>query len=68
MKKINLKDDVKKFLESIAPEACGPTRIGKALGFDYDCASSVVMSSLKALVADGWAERLEGPVRYGKKN
>ena len=67
MKKIKLKDEVKAFLESISPEACGPTRIGKELGFDYARASSSVMSSLKALVAEGWAERLEKPVRYGKR-
>ena len=63
---MSIKDDVKKHLESIAPEADGPTAIGKALGFDYGRASSSVTQPLRALIKDGWAERLEKPVRYRK--
>lgn len=65
---MKLKDDVKKYLESISPRAAGPTTIGLEMGFDYARASSSVMAVLRSLVAEGWAERLEKPVRYGKRN
>lgn len=64
---IKLKEPVKNYLKTIAPDAASPTKIGQALGFSYGEASSKVNSSLKSLVADGWAVRLEKPVQYAKK-
>lgn len=63
-KEPKLKAEVKSFLKAIAPECSGPTGIGRNLGFNYERASSVVMSSLKSLIADGIVERLENPIRY----
>jgi hypothetical protein len=63
---MTMKDDVKAHLEKVN-EFQGPTQIGLALGLAYASASSKVNSSLKLLVAEGWAERREKPVRYGKK-
>jgi hypothetical protein len=60
------KDDVKAYLEK-TEEPQGPTQIGLALGFPYDRASSKVNGALKSLVAEGWACRVEKPVRYGKR-
>ncbi len=64
---MTIKDDVKNYLDTIAPKSVGPTAIGRALGFDYGCASGSVTQPLKDLVAEGWAVRHEKPVRYGKR-
>lgn len=37
----------------------GPTQIGLALGFEYDCASSKCMNSLKKLVKEGLGKSSE---------
>jgi hypothetical protein len=45
-----------------------PTEIGEALGYSYGRASSAVNPALKALVAEGWAERTsDAGVKYREK-